>query len=76
MLTNAPIHPHCFATVFYNDTSGGTRARRTFQLDIAMARLFVSRMLTLTSLPIFVLHVSAMIASSSRGRALTGTPTH
>ena len=50
-----PLYPHCFATLFYNDTSGGTTARRSFVLDEAMVRLFVSRMLNMTSLPIFVL---------------------
>ena len=50
-----PIHTHCYATVFYNDTTGGTTARRSFDLDIAMARLWVSRMLNVTSLPIYVL---------------------
>lgn len=55
-MADSPMHPHCFATVFYNDTTGGTTPRRRFQLDIAMARLWVSRMLSLTSLPIFILH--------------------
>ena len=50
-----PLFPHCFATLFYNVTSGGTTARRSFVLDEAMVRLFVSRMLNMTSLPIFVL---------------------
>ena len=50
-----PHYPRCFATLFYNDTSGGTTARRSFLHDEAMARLFVSRMINMTDLPIFVL---------------------
>lgn len=54
-MDGGPSYPRCYATIFFNDTSGGTAARRSFVLDIAMARLWVTRMLNLTSLPIFVL---------------------
>jgi hypothetical protein len=48
-------HPRCYATVFFNDTKGGTARRRSWLLDEAMVRLFVSRLTNLTALPIFVL---------------------
>ena len=45
----------CFATLFFNDTTVHTR-RRPFALDASMARLWVARMLSLTKLPIYVMH--------------------
>ena len=50
-------HRRCFATVLYQDLKNTLR-RRPFHEDIAMLRLWASRMLAASSLPIFIMHAA------------------
>lgn len=51
----ARIHSRCFATLLFKDTNL-TTMRRAFEADEAMVKLWASRLLNVTWLPIFVMH--------------------
>ena len=51
----AAHHRRCYATLLYQDLNT-TLKRRPWEYDVGMARLWTSRMLNATSLPIFVMH--------------------
>ena len=48
-------HRQCYATLLYQDLNT-TLKRRPWEYDIGMARLWASRMLNATRVPIFVMH--------------------
>ena len=61
-------HPRCFTTLFFNDTSPGGHLRRSFSLDVAVARQWVMLMLRYTKLPVIVMHNAEndVVRTSSR----------